>query len=219
MAPDGVSLLVAVPICSFKKGHAREYLETEVVPPPSTVYGFLLSLVGEEDRHRYLGTRIAYALLSRPRVSVILRTVWRIKNKKLPLGIGNNRRPDYQEILTQLQLGIWVERCPLATKLENAALHPRSIERFGGLSFGESHDLVNDIQWFPEWGAYHGDWILGDPKGILTLPVWVDHIGSKGTVLRQFSLEAKPLLMPSSEAPMWIRITNEDEEARKAESN
>lgn len=213
MAPDGVSLLVTVPICSFRKGHAREYLETEVVPPPSTIYGFLLSLVGEEDRCRYLGTRIAYAMLVRPRVSVVLRTAWRIKDKKLPLGIGRNRRPDYQEILTQLQLGIWVEKGPLGILLENAASRPHSIERFGGLSLGESRDLVNDVQWAPEWGLSTGDWLVEDPKGVLTLPVWADHIGSKGTVVRQFSLKTKPLVMPSMDAPMWIRITDENEEA------
>jgi len=214
MAPNGVSLRVTVPICSLRKGHAREYLETEVVPPPSTIYGFLLSLVGEEDRRRYLGTRIAYALLVEPRVSVVLRTAWRVKVKKLPLGIGSNRRPDYQEILTELQLAIWVEEGPLAIMLENTALRPHSIERFGGLSLGESRDLVNDIQWLPKWGlSTNGNWLLPDPVGVLTLPVWADHVGSRGTVVRQFSLKEKPLVMPSIDAPMWIRITNEDVEA------
>jgi len=77
-----VNLLVSVPVCSFRKGFAREYLETEKVPPPSTVYGFLLSLVGEGDRSRYLGSRIAYAFINKPELSMALRTTWRIKNKK-----------------------------------------------------------------------------------------------------------------------------------------
>jgi CRISPR-associated Cas5-like protein len=50
--------------CSFRKGSAREYLETEEVPPPTTVYGFLLSLVGKEERLAYAGTGLAYAVLS-----------------------------------------------------------------------------------------------------------------------------------------------------------
>lgn len=213
MASDGVNLLVTVPICSFRKGHAREYLETEMVPPPSTVYGFLLSLVGEEYRQQYLGTRIAYALLGHPRVSVVLRTAWRIKNKKYSLGIGSNKRPDYQEILTQLRLGIWVEKGPLGAMLETAAFRPHLIRRFGGLSLGESRDLVNDVQWYPEWEVSTGEWLVEDPMGILTLPIWVDHIGSKGTVVRQFSLAEKPLAMPIVDSPMWIRITDEEEYA------
>ena len=90
----GISLLVTIPVCGFRKGFAREYLETEQAPPPSTVYGFLLSLVGEEDRSMYLNSRISYALLRKPELSVVLRTSWRIKDKKTPMGVGVNRRPD-----------------------------------------------------------------------------------------------------------------------------
>ena len=42
-----IGLYVTVPVACFRKGLAREYLETEPLPPPSTCYGFLLSLVGE----------------------------------------------------------------------------------------------------------------------------------------------------------------------------
>jgi CRISPR-associated Cas5-like protein len=41
-----LGLRVTVPIACFRKGMAREYLETEMLPPPATCYGFLLSLVG-----------------------------------------------------------------------------------------------------------------------------------------------------------------------------
>src|SRR5260370_14589818 len=87
---------VTVPIACFRKGLAREYLETEPLPPPATCYGFLLSLVGETKRARHVGCRVAPALLNRPQTSVILRTVWRAK--KTPLGSPGNPRPDYQQL-------------------------------------------------------------------------------------------------------------------------
>src|SRR4051812_16284934 len=71
---------VTVPIACFRKGLAREYLETEPVPPPATCYGFLLSLVGEIDRRRHVGCRVAPVLLNQPPTSVALRTVWRRKD-------------------------------------------------------------------------------------------------------------------------------------------
>lgn len=77
-----ISLYVSAPVCCFRRPYAREYLEAETVPPPTTVYGFLLSLVGEEERERYEGTRIAIAMLSQPAVSTVLRTAWRFKSKK-----------------------------------------------------------------------------------------------------------------------------------------
>ena len=52
-----LGLHVTVPVACFRRGLAREYLETEQLPPPATCYGFLLSLVGEVDRRRHLGAR------------------------------------------------------------------------------------------------------------------------------------------------------------------
>jgi CRISPR-associated protein Cas5t len=205
---DCINLLISVPVCSFRKGFAREYLETERVPPPSTVYGFLLSLIGEEDRFRYIGTRIAYALLSRPELSVVLRTIWRIKDKKVPIGTGANKRPDYQEILTDIKLAIWACDGELSQKIRSLETYPEGIKRYGGLSLGESRDLINDISWFPEWKQEKGKWLMYDRKGDLPLPIWVDHVGSKETVWRQFRLQDGMLETPSENDNRWITIQN-----------
>jgi CRISPR-associated protein Cas5t len=47
----------------------REYGKTYPVPPPSTVYGMLLSLVGETDAYKHCGVQLAIAMLSQPRKS------------------------------------------------------------------------------------------------------------------------------------------------------
>ena len=212
MAKNGdVSLLVNIPFCSFRKGYAREYLESEEFPPPSTVYGFLLSLVGEEDRYKYIGTYLALAFLKKPEKSIILRTTWRMKNRTLPLGVGNNRSPDYQEILTGLTLVVWIGRGELAGRIKAVQTNPERVERYGGLSLGESRDLVNDILWFPKWSQERGDWLIRDPEGNLPLPIWVDHVGSKGTVWRQFRLEEGPLETPPENDDRWIPIEKRGE--------
>lgn len=211
-----ISLRVTVPVCSFRKGYAREYLETEEVPPPSTVYGFLLSLVGEEDRRAYLETRIAFGLLSQPELSTVLRTVWRVKaidvtrkgSPKVhqPPGVGSNRRPDFQEILTGLDLAIWVDDGPLSARLRRASEAPRDVSRFGGLSLGESRDLVNDILWNPDMSGLPCMWLTMAQEGELPLPIWVDHVGSKGTIWKQFQLVGNNGACPPREDLRWITI-------------
>ena len=50
-----LGLYITVPIACFRKGLARDFWESEPLPPPSTCYGFLLALVGEERRARHCG--------------------------------------------------------------------------------------------------------------------------------------------------------------------
>ncbi len=146
-----IGLYVTVPIASFRKGLAREYLETEPLPPPSTCYGFLLSLVGETRRERHIGCRVAPGLVGQPSQSVVLRTVWRVK--KTPLGSPGNTRPDYQQLLTGVEVLIWVNSSgephdtggTLEDRIGEALRTPRSINRFGGLSMGESTHLVDEV--------------------------------------------------------------------------
>src|SRR5436190_1695823 len=134
-----LGVYVTVPVACFRKGLAREYLETEPLPPPATCYGFLLSLVGETDRRRHVGCRIAPVLLCKPATSVVLRTVWRVK--KMPLGSPGNTRPDYQQLLTDVKLLMWLDSRDekgdsLESRVSTAIAEPANVARFGGLSLG-----------------------------------------------------------------------------------
>lgn len=200
-------LHLTVPAACFRKGLAREFFETEPLPPPSTCYGFLLALTGEEDRDRHVGARVAPAILGIPRVSTVLRTLWRHKEKQTgPYQPATNRRPDYQQLLTNLDLVIWLDSGdeekpgPTLEDRVRMALDPArrgGISRFGGLSLGESTHLVNDISLLPASGGLHappaGEWriFLEDPdRGSRSLPVWVDHVGSLKTRHASGHLEA-----------------------------
>jgi CRISPR-associated protein Cas5t len=201
-----LALRVTVPIACFRKGFAREFWETEELPPPSTCYGFLLSFVGERDRRRHIGVRVCPALVDGTERSAVLRTLWRVKDKKEPPGSGTNVRPDYQELLTGVRLAIWLDsgqEAGPAPSLEDRVIqaldHPERIDRFGGLSLGESTHLVDEVSRMPKGQTVAARAYLLDPadRGRLSLPVWVDHVGSAGTRYVSGHLEDVEFLAPS----------------------
>jgi CRISPR-associated protein Cas5t len=196
-----LGVYVTVPVACFRKGLAREYLETEPLPPPATCYGFLLSLVGETDRRKYIGAQVAPVVLDPlPKTSVVLRTVWRVK--KTPLGSPGNTRPDYQQLLTDVRLVIWLDSSvELEDRVRNALSKPSTVSRYGGLSLGESTHMVDEVCLFdrvrdrlPAKGRFFLQ--RDDKKGRLTLPVWVDHVGSAGTRYATGDLDESPLVPP-----------------------
>jgi len=196
---------VTVPVACFRMGYAREYWETHPLPPPSTCYGFLLSLVGETDCTRHVGCRVTAALLGEPHRSVVLRTLWRIKSKGNPPGVGNNKTPGHQQLLTGVELVIWLDSAGeqngaphLETRVAES-LDPNrrgQVRRFGGLSLGESTHLVDEVRLFVQNAGREGRVFLLADQGRLTLPVWVDHVGSAGTHFVTGDLEPAALEPP-----------------------
>jgi CRISPR-associated protein Cas5t len=185
---------LSAPIAAFRAPRAREYLETLPVPPPATVYGLLLSAVGEPDRLVHRGSELAIGVIALQPGGRVLRTLWRIKDAKLPLGSEQNKRPDFQELLVDVRLAVHgrdgTDLAPstLAERLVRALGDPSSVTRFGGLSLGESTFLVDELR--PLRGT-DGDvtaWIVRDSNGAHPLPIWPDHVGSRATGYGQFSL-------------------------------
>ncbi len=199
-----LGIYVSVPVACFRKGLAREYLESEPIPPPATCYGFLLSLVGETNRLRHEKVRVTCGLIGRPDRSVVLRTVWRVKSK--PLGSSGNTRPDYQQLLTNVQLAMWLDSSQepeqsstLESRVSNA-LSPNQrsrIDRFGGLSLGESTHLVDEVLQVERYAVRAPEqsvqlFVLKE-RGRMTLPVWVDHVGSAGTRYATGDMDVRPM--------------------------
>lgn len=204
-----LALQVEVPIACFRQSRAREYAETYPVPPPSTVYGMLLSIVGEMDRYKHCGIKLAIALLTQPEKSTIIRTFRRFKKKEI--SDPSNARPDYQELLTDTQFIVWIapgtdaERPTLPERLQIAFTHPETINRFGGLCLGESHDLVNSVSPLPETHQITSlRWLVQNLDGTLTLPYWVDHVGSQGTRWRRYLFQELSQAHPPESA--WTTI-------------
>lgn len=204
-----LGIYVDVPISSFRKGWARAYAETYRVPPPSTCYGFLLSMIGETDRMRHIGVRIAPGVIGQPEVCKSLRTCWRFKETKHPdPGIGKNKTPDYQELVCDGKFVIWLDSSE--EQLQDDTLEERlraplrqndwsSISRFGNLCLGESTHLVNDVRLLSSASVSREEVrvFLLEPEGLMSMPVWVDHVGTKETVMARGELLRRGLECPA----------------------
>lgn len=210
-----ITIYVEVPFASFRKSFARSYAETYSFPPPSTIYGMLLSLVGERFRKRHEGVRLAFAYKRIPKTATTIRKLSRYKygipSKQSSLG----NAPDYIETLCGIEFLCWIDSSQENTQKENleqriteALENPDRINRQGILYLGLSDDAVNDISICNE---VKGKWyrLLPDNEGYLELPVWADHIRGFDTRWQRFELEkeAKEIeSFPDSENWKWIEI-------------
>ncbi|MHB1654458.1 MAG: type I-MYXAN CRISPR-associated protein Cas5/Cmx5/DevS [Desulfitobacteriaceae bacterium] len=177
---------VTVPIASFAIPYAREFVESFPFPPPTTVYGMLLSLIGETDRYQYEGSSIRILVIGTPEMSLVLRKIRRFKDKEI--GSDKNSKPDFQTLLTGLKFFAGIqdaedERIPsLSQSVRKALQDPNSITRFGGLSCGESHNLIDQITHMDSLKSDESLWELrSQENGEWTIPLWVDHVGSSST--------------------------------------
>lgn len=185
---------VRAPITAFRAPQAREYLETLPVPPPATVYGMLCSLVGEPDRLVHAGVEIAIGVIASGTQTRVFRTLWRVKDAGGELGLGNNKRPDFQVLLTGVAFVVHVRpgegeaKPTLAARLSIAFNDPSAVTRFGGLALGESTHLVDEVRRLRPDDGGPLQWLTESNDGQLPLPVWADHVGSAGTRYGQFQL-------------------------------
>ena len=151
---ETLSLFVDVPICSFRPNWSREYQDTYPFPPPSTVFGMLLSLIGVEwtDKARFAGVRMALAVEVEPEVSRVFRKLRRVPQSNKKADPLTSRRPDYQDLLIGLRLWIWLQdggaASSLIERISAALARPffGTVRRYGGLCLGESHNWSTKYQ-------------------------------------------------------------------------
>jgi CRISPR-associated protein Cas5t len=115
------TLYVEVPYASFRKSYARSFAETYPLPPPATIYGMLLSLVGERFRQRHAGVRLAFAYKCRkqnerceeaclPHVATTLRKLSRFKYGTISTEAKRKTlKPDFIETLCGIEFLCWVD--------------------------------------------------------------------------------------------------------------
>jgi CRISPR-associated protein Cas5t len=187
-------LYLECPCTSFPRSFARDYKETYRYPPPSTLYGFLLSLVGEVDLKAHLQVKLAIGLIGEDSpISRIVRKQRHHKFSRQQLGtypVSKFSKPNYQELLTNLRLAIRVDSSleesasvPLSERVKIALSTPEQITRFGGLSLGESWALINGIRFYRETdGSIR--WLVKDKRGLIALPIWIDRQTGQGTFQR-----------------------------------
>lgn len=214
-------LYVDCPCTSFPRSFARDYKETYDYPPPSTVYGFLLSLVGEEDLGAHLGVKLAIGVVGEMApISRILRKQRHHKFSKTHAGEYSSAqfsKPNFQEVLTDLRVAIALDsgeeraKVGLTERVGMALAMPGQISRFGGLSLGESWAMVNGVRVYRETDG-EVRWLYRDERGLIGLPVWIDRVTTRGQFER-FSLRDGGELLEDC----WVKIVaTEGEGGKKA---
>lgn len=210
-----ITLYVEVPYATFRKSFARSYAETYRFPPPATVYGMLLSLVGERFRSRHEGVRLALAFGREPKVATTLRKLSRYKygvpGKQSELG----NAPDYVETVCGLEFLCWIDSAEerlngptLEERIVEALEQPERVDRYGLVCLGLSDDLVNEIRLCNQAeGFWHR--LIPRDDGTIELPTWVDHVAGIGTEWRRFFWENKACEInvdPGTPTWPWVKI-------------
>lgn len=203
-----IVLHIEVPFASFRKSYARSLAETYPFPPPATIYGMLLSFVGERSRAQHSGVNLAFAFAKQPRIA---RTLRRMSGYKY----GVSRTPDFIETICGIEFLCWIDSRretgsgdgrSLESRIVEAIATPEQVTRTGIVSLGLSDDAVDDIsiaktfsnQWKDDSNQWH--WLTPEDDGQIELPVWVDHVGAFHTRWRRFSFQESPSAV-TSEAP------------------
>lgn len=222
-----IILRVETPYASFRKSFARSFAETYALPPPATVYGMLLSLVGEHFRRRHEGARLAFAYKRMPRIATTLRKFSRYKygtmqnHRKLVKEGKDPRQTDYIETLCNIEFLCWVDSTKekadedgsvkgetLERRILTALQNPQAVSRRGVVCLGLSDDAVNDITLCE---SVEGEWhrLLPNDKGSLELPVWADHVRGFDTRWQRYELEKDAneiTSMPNEGFWRWTQI-------------
>lgn len=186
-------LYLDCPCTSFPRSFARDFKETYRYPPPSTVYGLLLSLVGEVDMMAHVGVKLALGVVGDVApISRIVRKQRHHKFSKTHMGTypsSKFSKPNHQELLTDVKIALKLdsseetESVNLIERVAIALSTPEQINRFGGLSLGESWAMLNGIR------AYRDEdgpiqWLEKDSRGLIGLPIWIDRKTTRGTFQR-----------------------------------
>lgn len=205
---------IEVPYASFRKSYARSFAETYPLVPPATVYGLLLSLIGERFRARHQGVRLAFAYKRMPMVTTTLRKLSRYKygvpHKQSTLG----NAPDYVETLCGLDFVCWIDSSTemrkepplLEERIRMALREPGSVERYGILSLGLSDDAVDQIKEIERMDS-HCYRLIPDKTGELELPIWVDHVGSAKTRWNRYTIDQSPTEVVRGPQGEWTMTT------------
>jgi CRISPR-associated protein Cas5t len=161
-----IQLYIEAPVASFPRKFAHDYRETYLYPPLTTVFGCILSFIGELDITAYPIDSIDIGVINKyPAISSVC--VKQRNNAYMPGGKHAKTReksystgvypaslyskPNIKEIVVGTKIVAQINNEPLAARFLYS-LHS-GCDRFGILSLGESSAMVNCIREYrPEDG-------------------------------------------------------------------
>ena len=187
-----------IPLAGFRPYEARDFQESLLLPPHSTVFGCLLSILGVEGDGvtAYVGTMLSVAGVSADRSTIVRKMRRDPANVRRGVERVPTFRPEYQELLSDVQLWIWVSQGTaerdLAADLVSSLANPGQLSRQGIVSLGESCFMLDriDLRNDPP-----DDLTVLRPKpdGAFLFTVWVDFADRTRTRTMRFDeLNGRP---------------------------
>lgn len=168
------------PYASFRNMYTLNNIyETHEIAPPSTCYGFLLSLVGEYNKLKHEGVRLSTGLFSKPAVNTVLQFVRRLKEKDY--NNKSNSIPTWTQFLTDYHGVIFIDSSDeqggqsLEDRVQRAISDPNSTGRKFPLVIGDNTSIVDDVRVIEWEEGKRANVFLTRPRGTLTLTSWVDY--------------------------------------------
>jgi CRISPR-associated protein Cas5t len=158
-----MKLYIEAPVASFPRRFAHDYKETYLFPPIRTIYGCILSLIGELDINAYPLDCIKLGVInSCPEVSSICLSYRnpayspggkhvKTRTNVYPPGVYPSSlysKPNIKEVVTGTQVVAVIDNTHLANRVKIALV--QGCDRFGILSLGESSAMVNVIREYRE---------------------------------------------------------------------
>jgi CRISPR-associated protein Cas5t len=161
-----IQLYIDVPIASFPRKFAHDYRETYLYPPVTTVFGCILSFVGEIDMCAYPIDSLEVGVINKHTEisSVCIRQRnfsytpggkhAKVQQRSYPPGVYPSQfysKPNIKELVVGTKIVVRINNEPLAARVCHA-IHS-GCDRFGILSLGDSSAIVNCIREYrPEDG-------------------------------------------------------------------
>lgn len=154
-----ILVYIEAPIASFPRRFAHDYRETYLYPPRTTVFGCILSFVGELDIAAYPIESLEVGVINKhPEISSVCIKQrnfaytpggkhYKIKQQSYGPGVYPSSyysKPNIKEIVYGTKIVAKINNEPLTARIRYS-LHDGG-DRFGILSLGESSAVVNSIR-------------------------------------------------------------------------
>ncbi|MCS7317608.1 MAG: hypothetical protein NZZ41_04770 [Candidatus Dojkabacteria bacterium] len=146
-------LTLEIPTATWRKPGSTLFIESvKPIPNLSTCYGFLLSLIGEENPLIHRGAALTVGVIKAGRSNIILTKRHKYKDPNENFGEGRNISLCQKEILLGNELFLVLDHgkqdvsFSLETKVRKLAENNwEGSHRFGSLYLGESTNIVNSV--------------------------------------------------------------------------
>jgi CRISPR-associated protein Cas5t len=173
----------------YRKPLSRAVQESYPFPPPATVFGSLMSFLGEMDPLKYLpcSIGIAYTVANK---ATVLYTQHKFKTVGIPIGTESNKRPMLRDILSFQEVYIILDSESQLCKDVLKYLDKPTQDRLGSWSMGESHNLINSIDIVTEI-PLHAEKLVIDTRGEYVVCMNINPKRENGLGKNQLNLSSR----------------------------